>query len=188
MMNKLTHVKVTNDTVIRFIEQIELAGGTNITVSQGDKDLYVTYMSPFTRDIKEDAEADKGYVLPKNERLDAAGPLCCQSCIKIKACKQIYVETGTWPVPRDCFVPDRCKKYPQFDMDSCEECSIIHSCIARYDMDRENWKCAKGKVHLNFTEIHDAPCSPQMIAEADCDGDKNKCGDACHAKSKQKND
>lgn len=47
-----------------------------------------------------------------------------------------------------------------------------------------NWKCAKGKMHLNFTKIHDAPCSPQMIAEADCDGDKDKCGDACHAKSK----
>lgn len=185
-MNKRTHVKVADDTVIRFIEQVELAGGTNITVSQGDKDLYVTYMSPFTRDIKEDGALVIKEAEP--DRPDTAGPLCCQSCIKIKACKQTYVETGTWPVPRDCFVPSRVKKYPQFEMDSCEECNVIHSCIARYDMNRANWRCAKGKVHLNFTELHDAPCSPQMIAEADCDGDKAKCGDACHAKSKQKND
>lgn len=27
-------------------------------------------------------------------------------------------------------------------------------------------------------------CSSQMIAEADCNGDINICGDVCHAKSK----
>lgn len=34
----------------------------------------------------------------------------------------------------------------------------------------------------------DTSCSPQMIAEADCEGDKAKCGDICYAKSKQKDD
>jgi hypothetical protein len=28
-------------------------------------------------------------------------------------------------------------------------------------------------------------CSPQMIAEADCEGDIAKCGDACHKKKKE---
>lgn len=186
-VDDMTCVNVTQNALLEFIELIACAGCGDIKVSQGDRGWYVTYKTPFTREVKA-CDEPEGYVLPKNERLDAAGPLCCQSCIKIKACKQIYVESGAWPVPRDCFVPSRVKKYPQFEMDSCEECNVIHSCIARYDMDRPNWKCAKGKVHLNFTEIQDAPCSPQMIAEADCEGDKAKCGDACHAKSKQKND
>lgn len=118
---------------------------------------------------------DKGYVLPKDERLDAAGPLGCQSCINIKACKQMYVESGTWPEILDCFVLDRTKHYPQYEMDSCEECNVVPSCIARYDLDREHWKCIKGKVHLNFTELHDAPCMSQEIAEASCNDDKDKC-------------
>lgn len=86
----------------------------------------------------------------------------------------MYVESGIWPEIHDCFVPDRAKHYPQFEMDSCEECNVVHSCIARYDLDREHWKCAKGKVHLNFTELHDAPCMSQEIAEASCNGDKDK--------------
>lgn len=187
MTDELTIVHVAENALVEFIEQVARGRATNISVNKADAGWTVTYKSPFVHEEKADA-AEKPYVLPKNERLDAAGPLCCQSCIKIKACKQMYVETGTWPVPRDCFVPDRVKKYPQFDMDSCEECSVIHSCIACYDMDRDNWRCAKGKVHLNFTELHDASCSSQVIAEADCEGDKAKCGDACHAKSKQKDD
>ncbi len=215
MADDLTCVNVTEGALVEFIERVAVAGGSDIKVSQGDRGWYVTYRPPFTRDIKEDgalvieeaeipeefihlkedgalvieeAETPEEFIHLKMKASDAAGPLCCQSCIKIKACKQIFVETGTWPVLHDCFVPDRCKKYPQFEMNSCEECNVIHSCIARYDMDRANWKCAKGKVHLNFTEVHDAPCTPQMVAEADCEGDRAKCGDACHAKSKQKND
>lgn len=175
MTDDFTSVNVADSALVEFIERVAVAGGSDIRVGQGDRGWYVTYKPPFTRDIKADAAAEP-------DRPDTVGPLCCQSCIKIKACRQVYGETGTWPVPRDCFVPDRVKKYPQFEMDSCEECSVIHNCIARYDMDKANWKCAKGKVHLNFTEIHDAPCSPQQIAEASCDGDKDKCGDACHAK------
>lgn len=186
MTDDLTHVYVAQNALVAFIELITCTGCTDIKVNQADLGWQVTYKTIFTREVK--ACDDEPYVLPKNERLDAAGPLSCQSCIKIKACKQIFVETGIWPVSHDCFVPDRVKKYPQFEMDSCEECNAIHSCIARYDMDRANWRCAKGKVHLNFTEIHDAPCTPQMIAEADCEGDRAKCGGACYAKSRQKDD
>lgn len=186
MTDDLTCVNVTQNALVEFIERVAVAGGSDIKVSQGDRGWYVTYRPPFTRDIKEDG----ALVIEEAEPdiSDIAGPLSCQSCIKIRACKKIFAESGVWPVPHDCFVPDRVKKYPQFEMDSCEECNVVHSCIARYDMDRANWKCVKGKVHLNFTEVHDAPCSPQMIAEADCEGDRAKCGDACHAKSKQKND
>lgn len=108
MSDDLTVVQVTQNALIDFIEQVACAGSTDIKVSQGDAGWYVTYRPPFTRDIKADA-SDEPYVLPKNERLDAVGPLSCQSCIKIKACKQTYVETGTWPVPHDCFVPSRVK-------------------------------------------------------------------------------
>ena len=187
MTDDLTHVHVSQNALVAFIELITCAGCTDIKVNQADLGWQVTYKTIFTREIKA-CDDDKPYVLPKNERLDTAGPLCCQSCIKIKACKQIYVESGTWPVPHDCFVPDRVKKYPQFEMDSCEECDKRERCVAAYIDHRERWHCCKGKVHLNFTELHDAPCSPQMIAEADCEGDRAKCGDACHAKSKQRND
>lgn len=180
MGDDLTCVNVTEGALVKFIERVAVAGGSDIKVSQGDRGWYVTYRPPFTRDIKADAAEE--YVLPKNERLDAAGPLGCQSCINIKACKQMYVESGTWPEILDCFVPDRTKHYPQFEMDSCKECTVVPGCLALYDLDREHWKCIKGKVHLNFTELHDVPCSPQMIAEADCEGDKDKCGDVCHAK------
>lgn len=197
-MTDRVYMTVASFCLVEAIEKLKEDGCVELGLSKQDGHWLISFNLPCKKmPIANDDEllpeesrppVDEPYVLTKNERLDAAGPLCCQSCIKIKACKQIYVESGKWPVPRDCFIPDRVKKYPQLDMDSCAECNIVHSCIARYDMDRANWKCAKGKVHLNFTEVHDAPCTPQMIAEADCEGDKAKCGDACHAKSKQKDD
>lgn len=184
--NLHTQVNVTRNCLLEFLDILYESKCHDICVTYSDYGWHVQYESPFVHnpEVKKDAVEPEGYVLPKSERLKAVGPLCCQSCVKIKACRQTFIESGVWPVPHDCFVPDHAKKYPQFEMDSCEDCNVIQSCIARYDMNRANWKCAKGKVHLNFTQIQDAPCTPQMIAEADCEGDRAKCGDACHAKSK----
>lgn len=186
-MTKRIYLLVSSFCVVEAIELLEKEGCVELGLSKQDNSWLLSFNLPIKKSSVDDSltencpvEEPEEYVLSKNERLDATGPLCCQSCIKIKACKQMYVDTGKWPEPHDCFVPDRVKKYPQFEMDSCEDCNVIHSCIARYDMDRTNWRCAKGKVHLNFTELHDAPCTPQMIAEADCEGDRAKCGDACH--------
>ena len=82
MIGDITCVNVSEEALIAFIERAAVAGCAGIKVSQGDRGWYVTYKSPFTRDVKE-----------------------------------------------------------------CE-----------------------------------TPCSPQEIAEADCDGDIKECGDACHAK------
>ena len=144
MNDDLTHVHVSQNALVAFIELITCAGCTDIRVNQADLGWQVTYKTIFTREVK--------------------------------ACDDESERPG---------IPDRVKKYPQFEMDSCEECNAIHSCIARYDMDRANWKCAKGHVFLSAPVKQHASCSPQEIAEADCDGDIKECGDACHAKSKQ---
>lgn len=135
MTDDLTCVNVTEGALIEFIERVVVAGGSDIKVSQGDSGWYVTYKPPFTRDIKADTAEE--YLLPKNQRLITTGPLYCQSCAKIKVCRQMYVESGVWPAIHDgCFVP----------------------------------------------ELHDTHCTSQEIAEADCEGDRTECGDACHAK------
>lgn len=54
---------------------------------------------------------------------------------------------------------------PQHEMDSCEDCNVISDCIVRYNMDRANWKCAKGKVFLSPLQ-HNAHC------DGHCKGDK----------------
>lgn len=59
----LTCVNVAGNTLVEFIERVAVAGGSDITVSQGDKGWYVTYRSPFTRDIKEDASKRKDVCL-----------------------------------------------------------------------------------------------------------------------------
>lgn len=110
MTDDLTHVHVSQNALVAFIELITCAGCTDIRVNQADLGWQVTYKTIFTREVKACDDDDKPCVLPKNERLDAAGPLCCQGCTKIKACKRLFVETGTWPVPRDCFVPDQGKR------------------------------------------------------------------------------
>ena len=59
MTDDLTVVQVTQNALIAFIEQVACAGSTDIKVSQGDAGWYVTYRPPFTREVKEDAEAER---------------------------------------------------------------------------------------------------------------------------------
>lgn len=168
-MTKRIYLLVSSFCVVEAIELLEKEGCVELGLSKQDNSWLLSFNLPIKKSSVDDSLTENCPV-EEPDKSDITGPLCCQSCIKIKACKQMYVETGKWPEPHDCFVPDRVKKYPQFEMDSCEDCNVIHSCIARYDMDRTNWRCAKGKVHLNFTELHDAP----QLAETSCEGD------ACH--------
>lgn len=56
------------------------------------------------------------------------------------------------------------------------------------DLLTENCSVEKPEEYfLPKNERHDAPCTPQMIAEADCEGDIAKCGGICYAKSKRSN-
>lgn len=54
MTDDLTCVNVTQNVLVEFIERVAVAGGSDIKVSHGDRGWYVTYIPPFTRDIKED--------------------------------------------------------------------------------------------------------------------------------------
>ncbi len=118
----LTHVSVSENALVAFIEQVTVVGASDIHVSQGDKDWYVTYRPPFTRDIKKKIEEpDKEYATPYSISE-------CQSCARIKVCAD----------------------------------------------KKSAWTYCYGRLYTQKS------CSAQMIAEADCDGDINKCGGICH--------
>ena len=119
----LTCVNVAGNALVEFIERIAVAGGRDITVSQGDKGWFVTYKPPFIRGIKED-------VSKKVDRKDV--------CLARYA---VCDPTSNIPV--------------------CEACYNVYDCE----------KCAFFKAPL---------CSAKERAEANCEGDKAKCGDVCH--------
>ena len=52
----------------------------------------------------------------------------------------------------------------------CQGCASIRACADKGPA----WTYCGGKLYTRDF------CSPQQIAEASCDGDINKCGNACH--------
>ena len=77
------------------------------------------------------------------------------------------------PEVKGCDDPEPVKMYATpYSAKCCQGCASIRTCADKGPA----WTYCGGKLYTRDF------CSPQQIAEASCDGDKDKCGDACHAK------
>lgn len=85
-----------------------------------------------------------------------------EGCLELGLSKQdnSWLLSFNLPIKKSCVdnsltenctepLTDNIKKHPQDEMDFCEACDMFRRCVASYDNDRANWKCAKGKVFLN---------------------------------------